>query len=86
VIPAFFVSVRTHDPGTRASPALRTNQTMPQKPASFLRSPATKCRDGGLSRTLCVTNNKKGSVMNSIIYLVGLVVVVMAVLSFVGLH
>ncbi len=31
-------------------------------------------------------NNKKGSVMNSIIYLVGLVVIVMAVLSFVGLH
>jgi hypothetical protein len=31
-------------------------------------------------------NNTKGSVMNSIIYLVGLVVVVMAVLSFVGLH
>ena len=31
-------------------------------------------------------NNKKGSAMNSIIYLVGLVVIVMAVLSFVGLH
>ena len=31
-------------------------------------------------------NNRKGSVMNSIIYLVGLVVIVMAVLSFVGLH
>ena len=31
-------------------------------------------------------NNKKGFAMNSIIYLVGLVVIVMAVLSFVGLH
>jgi hypothetical protein len=31
-------------------------------------------------------NTRKGTPMNSIIYLVGLVVIVMAVLSFVGLH
>jgi hypothetical protein len=35
---------------------------------------------------LSASQQQEGPVMNSIIYLVGLVVVVMAVLSFVGLH
>jgi predicted nucleic acid-binding Zn ribbon protein len=39
-----------------------------------------------LSATHCVNHNRRAPAMNAIIYLVGLVVVVMAVLSFVGLH
>ncbi|MDB5529977.1 MAG: hypothetical protein JWR51_3080 [Devosia sp.] len=65
---------------------LRTNQTISQNLPHFCAAPQPNAAMEVLSRTLCVTNNKKGSVMNSIIYLVGLVVVVMAVLSFVGLH
>lgn len=34
----------------------------------------------------CRTNSRKGKIMNSVIYIVGLVVVIIAVLSFFGLR
>ncbi|MEO8684584.1 MAG: hypothetical protein ABI414_07045 [Devosia sp.] len=76
MIPAFFIA---RVPRGRVS-------HLASEIASFLRR-----RRNQLPSQLFVShslrhNNKKGSVMNSIIYLVGLVVVVMAVLSFVGLH
>lgn len=47
--------------------------------------PSQKFESHSLRHRNCVIK-QKGFVMSSIIYLVGLVVVVMAVLSFVGLH
>ncbi|HTM78441.1 MAG TPA: hypothetical protein VL133_12525 [Devosia sp.] len=52
----------------------------------FCSAPATKCPPWRFVSHCLRYNTKKGFVMNSIIYLVGLVVIVMAVLSFVGLH
>ena len=51
---------------------------MPPLPYSEQNSPSRRCL------TTSVTN-KEGYPLNSIIYLVGLVVIVMAILSFIGL-
>ena len=76
LIPAFF-----YCPG-----AARARVARHPKPAAFLRSTRNQLPSQLFVSHSLRHNNKKGSVMNSIIYLVGLVVVVMAVLSFVGLH